>query len=147
MRWAPLRRRSCRVKEKLVLLKIGGKAAENEANLASLAREMLALSADRSFILVHGGGAEVTSVSKKLGITTVFSNGLRQTTAAEMEIVDMVLAGKINKQLVRLFRTRGLDAVGLSGADGGILEGNPPGRCRTASFPEPGMSWRRMTGC
>ena len=130
--------RSCRVKGKLVLLKIGGKAAENEANLASLAREMLALSTDRSFILVHGGGAEVTSVSKKLGITTVFSNGLRQTTAAEMEIVDMVLAGKINKQLVRLFRTRGLDAVGLSGADGGILEGKSAGTLPDGSLSRTG---------
>jgi acetylglutamate kinase len=119
--------RSCRVKGKLVLLKIGGKAAENQASLAALAEEMHALSNRSSFILVHGGGAEVTSVSRKLGITSVFSNGLRQTSAAEMDIVDMVLAGKINKQLVRLLRSRGLDAVGVSGADGGILTGKSTG--------------------
>ena len=126
------------MKPKLVLLKIGGKAAENEASLANLAEEMLALSADCSFILVHGGGAEVTSLSKRLGITSVFSNGLRQTTAAEMDIVDMVLAGKINKQLVRLFRTRGLDAVGLSGADGGILAGKSAGTLPDGSLSRTG---------
>jgi len=118
--------RSCRMK-RLVLLKIGGKAAENQASLKALAEEMRALSAQSSFILVHGGGAEVTSISQKLGITSVFSNGLRQTSAAEMDVVDMVLAGKINKQLVRLLRSQGLDAVGLSGADGGILTGKSVG--------------------
>jgi acetylglutamate kinase len=115
------------MKRSLVLVKLGGKAAENAASLAGLAAEMRALSTDRGFILVHGGGAEVTSLSKKLGITSVFSNGLRQTSAAEMDIVDMVLAGKVNKQLVRLLRVHGLDAVGVSGADGGILTGKSMG--------------------
>ena len=115
------------MKTPLVLLKIGGKAAENQSSLASLAAEMRALSADRRFILVHGGGAEVTLLSQKLGITSVFSNGLRQTTAAEMDVVDMVLAGKINKQLVRLLRSKGLDAAGVSGADGGTLTGKSVG--------------------
>ncbi len=55
-----------------------------------------------------------------------------------MEIVDMVLAGKINKQLVRLFRTRGLDAVGLSGADGGILEGKSAGTLPDGSLSRTG---------
>ncbi|HUI70283.1 MAG TPA: acetylglutamate kinase [Spirochaetia bacterium] len=110
-----------------VLVKIGGRAADDETALACMAEEMLALSRDYTFLLVHGGGAEVTALSKKLGIQSVFANGLRQTTAAEMDIVDMVLAGKVNKQLVRLLRARGLDAVGLSGSDGGLLVGKSTG--------------------
>ena len=62
---------------------------------------------------------------------------MRQTSAEEMDIVDMVLAGKINKHLVRLLRTRGLDAVGLSGSDGGILTGKSVGNLPTARCPAP----------
>ena len=79
-------------------MKIGGKAAEKEESLAALCDEMLALSRGSRFLLVHGGGAEVTAVSRKLGIEPVFRDGVRQTSEEEMDIVDMVLAGKINKQ-------------------------------------------------
>ena len=106
-----------------VLVKIGGRAAEKEERLAELCAEIAALSGRYRLLLVHGGGAEVTAVSKKLGIDAVFRDGVRQTSPAEMDIVDMVLAGKVNKQLVRMLRTRGLDAVGLSGSDGGIFTG------------------------
>lgn len=112
---------------KTILVKIGGKAAEQEESLAGLCAEMSSLSGEINFLLVHGGGAEVTSVSRRLGIEAVFRDGIRQTSPAEMEIVDMVLAGKVNKQLVRMLRARGLDAVGLSGSDGGILLGRSLG--------------------
>jgi len=118
---------SCKVTTGPVLVKIGGKAADSETSLACMADEILSLTRDRRFLLVHGGGAEVTALSKKLGIQSIFVNGLRQTTAAEMDIVDMVLAGKVNKQLVRLLRARKLDAVGVSGCDGGILMGKSAG--------------------
>jgi acetylglutamate kinase len=110
-----------------IVVKIGGKAADREESLAALCDEMLALSKEQRFLLVHGGGAEVTALSKRLGIEPVFRDGIRQTTPQEMDIVDMVLGGKVNKRLVRLLRTRGLDAVGLSGADGGIVTGVPLG--------------------
>jgi acetylglutamate kinase len=110
-----------------IVIKIGGKAAEKEESLAGLCDEMLSLSKDHRFLLVHGGGAEVTALSRKLGIEPVFRDGIRQTTPEEMDIVDMVLGGKVNKRLVRLLRTRGLDAVGLSGADGGVVKGAPLG--------------------
>ena len=116
-----------------VLLKIGGAAAENERSLADLANEMLALSKTVRLVLVHGGGAEVTSLSRRLGIEAVFDKGVRQTSPAEMDIVDMVLSGKLNKRLVRLLRTRGLNAVGLSGSDGGVFTGSPVGESRTGS--------------
>ncbi|MGA2481333.1 MAG: acetylglutamate kinase [Spirochaetia bacterium] len=111
----------------IIVIKIGGKAAEKEESLGALCDEMLELSRENRFLLVHGGGAEVTALSKKLGIEPVFKDGIRQTTPEEMDIVDMVLAGKVNKRLVRLLRARGLDAVGLSGADGGIVTGVPLG--------------------
>ncbi len=106
-------------------MKIGGKAAENSESLGALADELLFLSREQKLVLVHGGGAEVTAVSRKLGFEAVFRNGVRQTSPGEMDIVDMVLAGKVNSQLVRLLRTRGLDAVGLTGADGGTFTGEP----------------------
>ena len=113
-----------------IVIKIGGKAAEQTAELAALCDEMLILSRENRVILVHGGGAEVTAVSRRLGIEAVFHDGVRLTSPEEMDIVDMVLAGKINKQLVRLLRTRGVNAVGLSGSDGGIFTG------RAASAPQ-----------
>ncbi len=118
---------------KTVVVKIGGRAAEQEDGLRSMGDEMCSLLKGSRFLLVHGGGAEVTRVSKKLGIDAVFAGGVRQTSPAEMDIVDMVLAGKVNKQIVRLLRACGLDAVGLSGPDGGIFTGRPLGaETRTA---------------
>ena len=110
-----------------ILVKIGGAAADRDESLAALCDEMLALSKEHRFLLVHGGGAEMTAISRKLGIEPVFHDGIRQTTPEEMDIADMVLAGKVNKKLVRLLRTRGLDAVGLSGSDGGIFTAQPLG--------------------
>ena len=118
---------------KTIVVKIGGRAAEREDGLRSMGTEMSSLAKTGRFLLVHGGGAEVTAISKKLGIEAVFAGGVRQTSPAEMDIVDMVLAGKVNKQIVRLLRACGLDAVGLSGPDGGIFTGRPIGaETRTA---------------
>ena len=110
-----------------VVVKIGGKAAEDRDSLAALCDEMKDLSHGQGLVLVHGGGAEVTAVSGVFGIEAVFKDGVRQTSPEEMDIVDMVLAGKVNSQLVRLLRARGLDAVGLNGSDGGTFTGEPLG--------------------
>lgn len=112
---------------KTIVVKIGGRAAEREDGLRALGAEICSLAKTDRFLLVHGGGAEVTAVSKKLGIEATFTAGVRETSAAEMDIVDMVLAGKVNKQIVRLLRTCGLDAVGVSGPDGGTFTGMPLG--------------------
>ena len=106
-----------------LLIKIGGRAAERGESLASLAAEMATLSRDNRLILVHGGGAEVTALSRTLGMEPVFKDGVRQTSPEEMDVVEMVLAGRINKRLVRLLKMRGLRPVGLSGSDGGIFTG------------------------
>jgi acetylglutamate kinase len=107
----------------LVVVKIGGRAASVEAALRDLAREMAALKERFRFLLVHGGGAEVSRVSKVFGLEPVFRDGIRQTSPAEMDIVDMVLAGKMNKSFVRLFCGLGLPSVGISGSDGGFFTG------------------------
>ena len=73
-------------------------------------------------VLVHGGGPEISSTMKKLGKQAQFVNGLRVTDKETVDIVQMVLAGKVNKDLVNLLQMKGGHAVGLSGIDGGILE-------------------------
>ena len=124
----------------MILIKIGGRASEQKDGLAALCDEMRVLSKEHRIVLVHGGGAEVTAVSRRLGIEAVFHDGVRLTSPEEMDIVDMVLAGKINTQLVRLLRSRGVNAVGLSGSDGGIFTGralsNPraPAQTRTGEI-------------
>lgn len=109
--------------KKKVLIKIGGRAAENIESLNSLAQEMKELSGNYDFFFVHGGGAMVSEVQRDYGIEPFFDNGRRVTSAQEMDIVDMVLAGKMNKKLVRLFTNNGLRPVGLSGNDGSIFTG------------------------
>jgi acetylglutamate kinase len=108
---------------KKVLIKIGGRAASDDKALAALAQEMNDLKGENSFVFVHGGGAEVTKVSAVFGLEAVFEKGVRKTTPAEMDVVDMVLGGKMNKYIVRLFSSLGLNAVGISGCDGRIFTG------------------------
>jgi acetylglutamate kinase len=110
-----------------ITLKIGGGMAAGEAGIRELARELAGLAERHRLILVHGGGAEVTSLSRTLGVEPVFREGIRITSGPEMEIVEMVLAGRINKRLVRLLQAEGLDAVGLSGSDGGLFRGESLG--------------------
>jgi acetylglutamate kinase len=100
----------------LIVVKIGGKAAADSA-LGPLISEMSSLQDNWAFCFVHGGGAEVTRVSSIFGLQAVFKDGVRQTSEPEMEVVDMVLAGRMNTQLVRRMNAHGLPAVGLTGAD------------------------------
>ncbi|MDC7220448.1 MAG: acetylglutamate kinase [Spirochaetales bacterium] len=109
-------------KERIVV-KIGGRAAEDETALLSLAGEFAALSTTYDLVLVHGGGAAVSSIQKVYGIEPLFVDGKRITAPEEMDIVDMGLAGKMNKYLVRLFRKAGVNGVGLSGCDGALFSG------------------------
>ena len=112
------------MKKETVLIKIGGRAAAAESSLKDLVREMVGLKNAYDFILVHGGGAEVSRITKIFGIEPVFKDGIRMTSVPEMEIVDMVLAGKMNKSLVRMFVSLGMKAVGLSGSDGEFFTGS-----------------------
>lgn len=113
-------------KEKAIIgIKIGGKPAANEELIEKLISEMATLSSLYHFIFIHGGGAEVTEAAKRFNIEAQFVDGKRVTGVDEMKIVDAVLSGKINKQLVRQFYRGGLPAVGLSGSDGALFMGKP----------------------
>ena len=110
------------IREDTAVIKIGGRAASEKTALHAFLKEISILASRYHFILVHGGGAEVSEVTAKFGLTPVFKDGIRMTTPEEMDIVDMVLAGKMNKYLVRMCG-RYMPAVGLSGSDGKLFTG------------------------
>jgi acetylglutamate kinase len=108
---------------KIVVIKYGGNAMVNE-QLKQQVMEDIALLwlIGVKVVLVHGGGPEISQTMKRLGKEAVFVDGLRVTDRETVDIVQMVLAGKINKTLVNLIQMKGGHAVGLSGIDGGIIE-------------------------
>ena len=108
---------------KIVVIKYGGNAMVNE-RLKQQVMEDIALLwlIGGKVVLVHGGGPEISETMKRLGKQAQFVNGLRVTDKETVDIVQMVLAGKVNKTLVNLLQMKGGHAVGLSGIDGGIIE-------------------------
>lgn len=108
---------------KIVVIKYGGNAMINE-QLKQQVMEDVALLwlIGVKVVLVHGGGPEISETMKRLGKQAQFVNGLRVTDKETVDIVQMVLAGKVNKTLVNLLQMKGGHAVGLSGIDGGIIE-------------------------
>ena len=108
---------------KVVVVKYGGNAMINE-QLKQQVMEDIALLwlIGVKVVLIHGGGPEISDTMKRLGKEAKFVDGLRVTDKETVDIVQMVLAGKINKTLVNLIQMKGGHAVGLSGIDGGIIE-------------------------
>ena len=108
---------------KIVVVKYGGNAMIDE-NLKMQVMEDIALLwlIGVKVVLIHGGGPEISETMKRLGKKAEFVNGLRVTDRETVDIVQMVLAGKVNKTLVSLIQMKGGHAVGLSGIDGGIIE-------------------------
>ncbi len=100
-----------------VVIKVGGKAIE-ERKEETLLDIVLLRYVGMLPVLVHGGGAEITALSNRLGIEAEFKRGLRVTDAETMEVVKMVLTGKINPDLVASLNRLGAQAIGLSGEDG-----------------------------
>ena len=112
-----------RYRGKVVVVKYGGNAMINEQLKQQVMEDIVLLwLIGVKVVLVHGGGPEINETMKKLGKEAQFVNGLRVTDKETVDIVQMVLAGKINKTLVNLIQMKGGHAVGLSGIDGGILE-------------------------
>ena len=108
---------------KTVVIKYGGNAMVNEELKQQVMEDIVLLwLIGVKVVLVHGGGPEISQTMKRLGKQAQFVNGLRVTDKETVEIVQMVLAGKVNKDLVNLLQTKGGHAIGLSGIDGGILE-------------------------
>ena len=112
-----------RYRGKVVVIKYGGNAMINEQLKQQVMEDIVLLwLIGVKVVLVHGGGPEINDTMKKLGKEAQFVNGLRVTDKETVDIVQMVLAGKINKTLVNRIQMKGGHAVGLSGIDGGILE-------------------------
>ena len=108
--------------DKSFVVKYGGQAMVSEEFKKSVIMDLILLKyIGINPILVHGGGAEVTRMLERLGKKAVFANGLRVTDAETMEVVEMVLVGKVNKEIVGLINRHGGKAVGLSGKDADLL--------------------------
>ena len=102
----------------VLVLKLGGTTLVDQAHVLD---EVAAVARTRPVVLVHGGGKRITEWLERLGVPSRFEGGLRVTDAASLEVVAAVLRGVINSELVSNLRDRGVDAVGLSGVDGGFM--------------------------
>ncbi|MEE5992074.1 MAG: acetylglutamate kinase [Oscillospiraceae bacterium] len=107
---------------KVVVVKYGGNAMTNETLKQAVMSDIVLLTlVGVKVVLVHGGGPEISDMLKKLNIESKFINGLRYTDEATVDVVKMVLAGKVNKELVSLLEQNGGSAVGLCGLDERML--------------------------
>ena len=103
----------------LKVVKIGGNVVDNSEKLDRFLQDFASLEGPK--VLVHGGGKIATTICKALGIETQMIGGRRVTDAETLKVVTMVYAGLINKTIVAKLRTAGCNAVGLCGADGGLI--------------------------
>lgn len=107
---------------KIIVIKYGGAAMINEGVRQTVIEDLILMQqVGMKPVLVHGGGPEIDRMLRKLNKESVFVEGLRYTDDETMEIVQMVLAGKVNKDLVELFSRGGGKAVGICGSDGGLF--------------------------
>ena len=112
-----------------VVVKYGGAAMKDSTLKDKVMRDVVFLSCvGLRPVVVHGGGPEINSWLDKLGIEPQFKNGLRVTDAATMDVVEMVLVGRVNKEIVSLINRAGGSAVGLCGKDGNLIIARPEGR-------------------
>ncbi|GAA6617533.1 acetylglutamate kinase [Scytonema sp. NUACC26] len=111
-----------------IVVKYGGAAMKDTKLKDKVIRDLVFLSCvGLRPILVHGGGPEINSWLDKLGIEAQFKNGLRVTDAPTMDVVEMVLVGRVNKEIVSLINQAGGSAVGLCGKDGNLIKARPQG--------------------
>lgn len=111
-----------RFNRRIIVVKYGGSAMVDEDLKKSVIQDVTLLKlVGFKPIIVHGGGKEISKWVEKSGMTPEFVNGLRKTDAATMEIAEMVL-GKVNKSLVQMVQELGVNAIGISGKDGGLLK-------------------------
>jgi acetylglutamate kinase len=107
---------------KTVVIKYGGNAMTNESLKNGFARDVtLMKQVGINPVIVHGGGPQIGSLLKRVGKETEFVNGMRVTDSETMDIVEMVLGGLVNKEIVNLIHRHGGNAVGLTGKDGNLI--------------------------
>ncbi|MFM7328700.1 MAG: acetylglutamate kinase [Bacteroidota bacterium] len=104
---------------KLFVIKIGGNVLDNPAALERFLSDFAAI--DGARILIHGGGAIATRIGEKLGLKPQYHNGRRITDTETLDLVTMVYGGLVNKQLVARLQALGVNAIGLTGADGNLF--------------------------
>jgi acetylglutamate kinase len=127
--------------EEIVVVKYGGHAMGEEASARSFARDIVLLEQTAvNPVVVHGGGPQIGDMLKRLGIKSEFAAGLRVTDAATIEVVEMVLAGSINKQIVGFINAAGGKAVGLCGKDGNMVKA----RKVTRTMVDPGSNIEKV---
>src|SRR2546430_7227682 len=100
------------------VVKLGGNELDRPGWLAACARALVRLG---PVVVVHGGGRAISGLCRRLGLTVEQRDGLRVTTPEVAEVVELVLAGPVNRQVVAALRAAGLGAVRVSGVDGGLL--------------------------
>ena len=105
----------------LTLLKVGGAELQPGPTLDQLATALAKLATQQALVVVHGGGADIANLQRRLGLEPRFLEGLRITDEASMEVAEMVLSGTVNKRLTARLVREGVRAIGLSGVDGGFL--------------------------
>jgi len=131
--------------EKTVVIKYGGHAMTDDALRASFAVDVVFLKyVGLRPVIVHGGGPQIGEIQEKLGLQSTFVDGLRVTDDKTMEVVEMVLGGRVNGEIVELVNRGGGRAVGLAGTDGGMLavrrkfkEGKDIGRVGEVAHVDP----------
>jgi acetylglutamate kinase len=127
--------------EEIVVVKYGGHAMGDEASAKSFARDIVLMEQTAiNPVVVHGGGPQIGEMLKRLGIKSEFAAGLRVTDKATMEVVEMVLAGAINKEIVGYINAAGGRAVGLCGKDGNMVTA----RKLTRSMVDPGSNIEKV---
>src|SRR3989338_8210964 len=123
---------------KTVVIKYGGAAMVDDSLKEGFAKDIVLLDTiGINPVVVHGGGPQIGEVLKKMGIESRFHQGLRITDAKTMDVVEMVLAGDINKEIVSLINRHGGEAGGLSGKDGG--------RIRAKKIPKEKVTFDKKT--
>lgn len=117
-----------------VVIKCGGSIVDELPGSFFEDLATLANRADVAPIIVHGGGPMISSQLKQLNVTTTFEKGLRVTTEEVLDVVEMVLSGAVNKQIVRKLSANGAKAIGLSGIDGGLIEAEAVDEAKQIGF-------------
>jgi len=111
-----------RFKRKTIVVKFGGNAMTDEALQNSFARDIVLMKlVGMNPIVVHGGGPQIGDLLDKLNIESHFVDGMRVTDSATMDVVEMVLGGTVNKQIVSLINRNGGQAIGVTGKDGNLI--------------------------